>query len=59
MLGVLEENIWAVFNKSLKELKVPKATEEIQITDLFLMYNSTPEIRMLVSSIKNRRYLRC
>jgi hypothetical protein len=29
MLGVLEENILrAVFNKSRKELKVPKATED-------------------------------
>jgi hypothetical protein len=33
----------------LKELKVPKATEDKfkLATDLFLMYNSTPEIRML------------
>jgi hypothetical protein len=47
MLGVLEENILrAVFNKSTwKELKVPKATEDKfkLATDLFLMYNSTPE----------------
>jgi hypothetical protein len=50
---VLEENILrAVFNKSTwKELKVPKATEDKfkLATDLFLMYNSTPEIRMLKS----------
>jgi hypothetical protein len=49
---VLEENIRAVFNKSTwKELKVPKATEDKfkLATDLFLMYNSTPEIRMLKS----------
>jgi hypothetical protein len=40
------------FNKSTwKELKVPKATEDKfkLATDLFLMYNSTPEIRMLKS----------
>jgi hypothetical protein len=39
-------------------LKVPKATEDKfkLATDLFLMYNSTPEIRMLKSiDKKNRR----
>jgi hypothetical protein len=50
---VLEENILrAVFNKgSWAELKVPKATEEKfkAATDLFLKFNSTPEIRMLKS----------
>lgn len=50
---VLEENILrAVFNKSTwKELKVPKATEALfeAATEVFLKYNSTPEIRMLKS----------
>lgn len=50
---VLEENILrAVFNKSSwKELKVSKDIELKfnTATDLFLKYNSTPEIRMLKS----------
>jgi hypothetical protein len=48
MLGVLEDILRAVFNKSTwKELKVPKATEDKfkLATELFLMYNSTPEIQ--------------
>jgi hypothetical protein len=37
-----------VFNKSTLELKVPKATED-KFKLATLMYNSTPEIRMLKS----------
>jgi hypothetical protein len=63
MLEYWKRISWAVFNKSTwKELKVPKATEDKfkLATDLFLMYNSTPEIRMLKSIDKKKtRYLRC
>jgi hypothetical protein len=54
---VLEENILrAVFNKSTWKLKVPKTEDKFKLaTDLFLMYNSTPEIRMLKSIDKKDR----